>query len=69
MMTKTIPNKRVEKISLLLQEFNIQQIIHIKGRYNCLLDYLSRHPITYNDELIDSEYGLRFKEDKSSRPI
>ncbi|CAF4687360.1 unnamed protein product, partial [Rotaria sp. Silwood2] len=57
---------RVEKISLLLQEFNIQQIIHVKGKYNCLADYLSRHPISYDDELFDSEYGLGFTGDKSS---
>jgi hypothetical protein len=55
-----------KKISLLLQEFNIQEIIHVKGKYNCLPDYLSRHPIPYDDELLDSEYGLGFKHDQSS---
>ena len=66
MMTKTISNRRVEKISLLLQEFNIQEIIHVQGKYNCLPDYLSRHPISYDDELLDSEYGLGFVKDTSS---
>ncbi|CAF4919115.1 unnamed protein product, partial [Rotaria sp. Silwood1] len=65
MMNKKISNKRVEKISLLLQEFNIQQIIHVKGKYNCLPDYLSRHPIASDDELPD-DYGLGFTKDKSS---
>ena len=66
MMDKKITNRRVEKISILLQEFNIQQIIHVKGKHNCLPDYLSRHPISYDDELLDSEYGLGFKINKSS---
>ncbi|CAF3474137.1 unnamed protein product, partial [Rotaria sp. Silwood2] len=38
----------------------------VKGKYNCLPDYLSRHPISYDDGLLDSEYGLGFTEDKSS---
>ncbi len=66
MMNKKISNRRVDKISLLLQEFNIQEIIHVKGKYNCLPDYLSRHPISYDDELLDSEYGLGFKQDQLS---
>jgi transposase InsO family protein len=66
MMEKKIANKRVEKISLLLQEFDIQQIIHVKGQYNCLPDYLSRHPISSDDELLDSDYGLGFTKDKFS---
>ncbi|CAF5031420.1 unnamed protein product, partial [Rotaria sp. Silwood1] len=47
------------------KEFNIQQIIHVKGKYNCLPDYLSRHPISSEDELPD-DYGLGFTKDKSS---
>ncbi|CAF2669091.1 unnamed protein product [Rotaria sp. Silwood2] len=35
-------------------------------KYNCLPDYLSRHPISYDDELLDSEYGLEFRQDQSS---
>lgn len=66
MMDKKISNHRVEKISLLLQEYNIKQIIHVQGKYNCLPDYLSRHPVSYDDELLDSEYGLGFQKDKSS---
>ncbi|CAF3147505.1 unnamed protein product [Rotaria sp. Silwood2] len=66
MTNKTISNKRVDNISLLLQEFNIKQIVHVQGKYNCLPDYLSRHPIGYDDELLDSEYGLEFRRDQSS---
>ncbi|CAF1521257.1 unnamed protein product [Rotaria sp. Silwood1] len=51
--------------SFLLGQFNIQQIIHVKGKYNCLPDYLSRHPIASDDELPD-DYGLGFTKDKSS---
>ena len=69
MMDKKTINKHVEKISLLLQEFNLQQIIHIKGKFNCLPDYLSRHPVIYDDELLDSEYGLGFVKDNPSSSI
>ena len=70
MMNKNISNKRVEKVSILLQEFNIQQIIHVKGKYNCLPDYLSRNPISNDDELFDdADYGLRFYQAKSDSPI
>ncbi|CAF1045914.1 unnamed protein product [Didymodactylos carnosus] len=59
MMERTVKNKRVDRISLLLQEYNIEKIIHIKGRHNCLPDYLSRHPIKNNvDDLVDYDYGL-----------
>ncbi|CAF1367651.1 unnamed protein product [Didymodactylos carnosus] len=68
MMEKKVANRRVEKMALLLQEYNIEQIIHIKGRYNCLLDYLSRHPISNDDELFDYEYGLEPK-NETSQPL
>ncbi|CAF4564225.1 unnamed protein product, partial [Rotaria socialis] len=44
-MTSSVKNRRVDRISILLQEFNIDKINHIKGQNNCLADYLSRHPI------------------------
>ncbi|CAF2015500.1 unnamed protein product [Rotaria magnacalcarata] len=43
-----------------------QEIHGVKQKHNCLPDYLSRHPISYDDELLDSEYGLGFRRDKSS---
>ncbi|CAF1223047.1 unnamed protein product [Didymodactylos carnosus] len=59
MMERTVKNKRVDRISLLLQEYNIEKIIHIKGRHSCLPDYLSRHPVKNNvDDLFDYDYGL-----------
>jgi hypothetical protein len=69
MMNKKISNKRVDKISILLQEFNIQQIIHVQGKYNCLPDYLSRNPISNDDELLDYDYGLGFSQAKPDSPI
>ena len=69
MMDKKISNRRVEKISILLQEFNIKQIIHVKGKYNCLPDYLSRHPIPNDDEFFDYDYGLKFKSNSSSSSV
>ena len=68
MMEKTISNKRVQNISLLLQEFNIRQIVHVKGKHNCLPDYLSRHPITNEDELFGFEYGLECSKNETLSP-
>jgi hypothetical protein len=58
MMNSTVKNRRVDRISILLQEFNIEKIIHIKGQHNCLADYLSRHPITREEEIFDEDYGI-----------
>lgn len=68
MMNKKISNKRVEKISLLFQEFNIQQIIHVQGKYNCLPDYLSRNPVPDDDLLLDYDYGLAFRQSTTTSP-
>ncbi|CAF3264353.1 unnamed protein product [Rotaria sp. Silwood2] len=58
MMTSTVKNRKVDHISILLQEYNIEKIIHIKGQHNCLADYLSRHPIQYEEELFNVDYGI-----------
>ena len=59
MMTSSVKNRRVDRISLLLQEYNIEKIIHIKGQHNCLADYLSRHPIQgEDDEIFAEDYGI-----------
>ncbi|CAF2040851.1 unnamed protein product [Rotaria magnacalcarata] len=58
MMTSSVKNRRVDRISILLQEFNIEKIIHIKGRHNCLADYLSRHPIPREEEIFEADYGI-----------
>ncbi|CAF4395313.1 unnamed protein product, partial [Didymodactylos carnosus] len=59
MMEKSIKNKRVDRIALLLQEYNIIQVIHVKGRHNCLPDYMSRNPVYDKDELMETDYGLQ----------
>ncbi|CAF1463091.1 unnamed protein product, partial [Didymodactylos carnosus] len=51
----------VFRIALLLQEYNIEQVIHIKGRHNCLPDYMSRNPVVDFDDLMDTDYGLEVK--------
>ncbi|CAF1332656.1 unnamed protein product [Didymodactylos carnosus] len=61
-MHKTVRNVRVDRIATLIQEYNIEQVIHIKGRENCLPDYLSRHPREQDDELYDIDYGIASKE-------
>ncbi|CAF4580050.1 unnamed protein product, partial [Rotaria magnacalcarata] len=44
---------------MLLQEYNIEKIIHIKGQQNCLADYLSRNPIQSEpEEIFDEDYGI-----------
>ena len=59
MMTSSVKNRRVDRISLLLQEYNIEKIIHIKGQHNCLADYLSRHPNQReDDEIFNEDYGI-----------
>jgi hypothetical protein len=59
MMNKSVKNRRVDRISILLQEYNIEKIIHIKGQQNCLADYLSRHPIQPDrEEIFEEDYGV-----------
>ena len=65
-MTKNVRNSRVERITHLLQEYNIDQIIHVNGRDNCLPDYLSRYPKDQDDELFDIDYGIGSKNTLSS---
>ncbi|CAF1282570.1 unnamed protein product, partial [Didymodactylos carnosus] len=64
-MNKTVRNVRVDRIANLIQEYNIDQVIHIKGRENYLPDYLSRHPREQDDELNDIDYGIASKETAS----
>ena len=59
MMNKPVKNRRVDRISILLQEYNIEKIIHIKGQMNCLADYLSRNPIQpEQEEIFEEDYGI-----------
>jgi len=60
-MEKSVHNARVERITHLIQEYNIEKVIHIKGRDNCLPDFLSRYSNDTNDELFEVEYGLENK--------
>ena len=61
-MTKTVCNKRVDRIAQLIQEYNIEKVIHINGHDNCLSDYLSRYPRDLDDDdLWNIDYGLESK--------
>ncbi|CAF4389122.1 unnamed protein product [Rotaria magnacalcarata] len=51
-MEKTVRNARVDRITHLLQEYNIDKVVHIKGRENCLPDFLSRYSNEMNDDLL-----------------
>ena len=64
-MKKTVRNARVDRITHLLQEYNIEKIIHIRGRENCLPDFLSRYSKETDDDLFDIDYGLQSK----SKPV
>ena len=57
-LTKTVNNSRVDRIANLIQDYNIIEVRHIKGRHNCLPDYFSRFPRQIDDELFDIDYGL-----------
>ena len=67
-MHKTVQNARVDRITHLIQEYNIDQVIHIKGRENCLPDFLSRYSNDTADDLFEVEYGLESKTDTFSPP-
>ena len=60
-MHKSIKNKRINRITHLIQEYNIDKIVHIQGRYNCLPDYLSRYSKEQDDDLFNIDYGLSSK--------
>lgn len=60
-MEKTVHNARVDRITHLIQEYNIEQVIHIKGRDNCLPDFLSRYSKDSDDDLMEVDYGLESK--------
>ncbi|CAF2061710.1 unnamed protein product [Rotaria magnacalcarata] len=62
-MQKSIKNARVNRITHLIQEYNIEKVIHIQGRNNCLPDYLSRYSREQDDDLFNVEYGLASKDD------
>ncbi|CAF2621992.1 unnamed protein product [Rotaria sp. Silwood2] len=59
MHNKSSNNRRVDRISLVLQQFNIKEIRHIAGKCNCMADYLTRYPhqIEEDDEFLDSAFG------------
>ena len=65
-MEKTIRNARVDRITNLIQEYNVEKVIHIKGRENCLPDFLSRYSSEQADDLFEIEYGLSSKSDVPS---
>ncbi|CAF3985539.1 unnamed protein product, partial [Rotaria sp. Silwood1] len=48
-MEKTVRNARVDRITHLIQEYNIDKVIHISGRENCLPDFLSRYSNDVHD--------------------
>ncbi|CAF1356279.1 unnamed protein product [Didymodactylos carnosus] len=52
----------IESEALANIKYHITQVIHVKGRHNCLPDDLSRNPIDVTDELMEIEYGLEVPE-------
>ncbi|CAF4107149.1 unnamed protein product [Rotaria magnacalcarata] len=66
---KNIKNARVNRITHLIQEYNIDKVVHIHGRHNCLPDYLSRYSKEQNDDLFDIEYGLASKNHPTSSSL
>ena len=60
MHQKPSNNRRVDRISLILQQFHIKEIRHLSGSCNCMADYLSRYPrqTEDDDEFIDPDFGM-----------
>ena len=65
-MEKTVRNTRVDRITHLIQEYNIEKVIHIKGRENCLPDFLSRYYNDRHDDLFEIDYGLQSRNDSNT---
>ncbi|CAF2999137.1 unnamed protein product [Rotaria sp. Silwood2] len=59
MHLKPSNNRRVDRISLILQQYNIKEIRHISGKCNCMADYLTRYPrqLEDDDEFLDADFG------------
>ena len=59
MHKKCSNNRRVDRISLILQQYNIKEIRHLSGKCNCIADYFSRYPCQSedDDEFIDHDFG------------
>ncbi|CAF4125368.1 unnamed protein product [Rotaria sordida] len=59
MHKKPSNNRRVDRISLILQQYNIKEIRHLSGKCNCMADYLSRYPrqLEDDDEFIERDFG------------
>ena len=60
MHRKPSNNRRVDRISLILQQYNIMEIRHVSGKCNCMADYLSRYPhqVEDDDEFLDPDFGF-----------
>ncbi|CAF4554919.1 unnamed protein product, partial [Rotaria socialis] len=60
MQLKPSNNRRVDRISLILQQYNIKQIHHLSGKCNCMADYLSRYPcqVEDDDDFIEEDFGV-----------
>ncbi|CAF1949063.1 unnamed protein product [Rotaria magnacalcarata] len=59
MHQKPSNNRRVDRISLILQQCNIKEIRHVSGKCNCIADYLSRYPrqVEDDDDFFDPDFG------------
>ncbi|CAF4666988.1 unnamed protein product [Rotaria sp. Silwood2] len=60
MHKKLSNNGRVDRISLVLQQYNIKEIRHVSGKCNCMADYLTRYPqpLEDDDDFLDSDFGF-----------
>ena len=59
MHLKPSNNRRVDRISLVLQQFTIKEIRHVSGACNCMADYLTRYPCSREDdeEFLSDDFG------------
>lgn len=60
MHKKSSNNRRVDRISLVLQQYNIKEIRHVSGKCNCMADYLTRYPrqVEDDDDFLEVDFGF-----------
>ncbi|CAF4146871.1 unnamed protein product, partial [Rotaria sp. Silwood2] len=60
MHLKPSNNRRVDRISLILQQYNIKEIRHVSGKCNCIADYLTRYPrqTEDDDDFLEPDFGI-----------
>ena len=68
-MEKTVHNARIDRITHLIQEYNVDKVIHIKGPKNFLPGCLSRYSKDADDDLFYIDLGLESRTNSRSPSV